>query len=153
MSTSALSKRSPLSGLVNNLFNTTSVFGPRIWDFDNEFFDFDLVPNFPPVNIIENGKDFKIEMAAPGLEKKDFKVSVDNGILNIKGEKEEEKKEEKESYRRKEYSYNSFSRSLRLPDNCITDKIDAKYENGVLSISLPKKEITPVKAPKEIKVS
>ena len=153
MSTSALSKRSPLSGLVNNLFNTTSVFGPRIWDLDNEFFDFDLVPNFPPVNIIENGKDFKIEMAAPGLEKKDFKVSVDNGILNIKGEKEEEKKEEKESYRRKEYSYNSFSRSLRLPDNCITDKIDAKYENGVLSISLPKKEITPVKAPKEIKVS
>ena len=101
----------------------------------------------------EREKEFRIELAAPGLEKKDFKVEVLNGNLTISAEKKEEKKEETKNYRRKEFSYNSFSRSFTLPDNCMHDKIDAKYENGILHLTLPKKEITVSKPKKEIKVS
>lgn len=107
----------------------------------------------PSANIIENTKDFKIELAAPGLEKKDFKIEVDNDYLTISAEKEEEKKEEKEDYRRREFSYHSFSRSFLLPDNTLSDKIDAKYEDGILKLSIPKKEVTVSKTKKEITVA
>ncbi|MDP1728331.1 MAG: Hsp20/alpha crystallin family protein [Bacteroidota bacterium] len=107
----------------------------------------------PSANIIENTKDFKIELAAPGLEKKDFKIEVDNDYLTISAEKEEEKKEEKEDFRRREFSYNSFSRSFLLPDNTLSDKIDAKYEDGILRLSIPKKEVTVTKTKKEITVA
>lgn len=126
--------------------------------FDNDFFDlngdfFKVGTKFnPSVNVLETEKDFKIEVAAPGLEKKDFKVEVDSGILTISAEKEEETKEEKKNYSRREFSYNKFSRSFQVPDNSIPEKIDAKYENGVLNIVLPKKEVTVSKAKKEIKV-
>ena len=92
-------------------------------------------------------------MAAPGLERKDFKVEVENGILFIRSEKKEEKKEETKNFTRREFSYNSFSRSFTLPENCITDNIMAHYENGILFITLPKKEMTFTKPVKEIKVS
>ncbi len=107
----------------------------------------------PSANIIENTKDFKIELAAPGLEKKDFKIEVENDYLTISAEKEEEKKEEKEDFRRREFSYNSFSRSFLLPDNILSDKIDAKYEDGILRLSIPKKEVTVAKTKKEISVA
>lgn len=130
----------------------------------NDFFDgdlFDLGGDFlkrgakfnPSVNVSETDKDFKIEVAAPGLEKKDFKVEVDSGILTISAEKEEETKEEKKNYSRREFSYNKFSRSFQVPDNSMPEKIDAKYENGILNIVLPKKEVTLSKAKKEIKVA
>jgi HSP20 family protein len=112
----------------------------------------DLAIRVPSVNITENDKDFKIELAAPGLERKDFKVEVENGMLCISSEKEEESKEEKKNYTRKEYSYKGFSRSFTLPDNCMPEKILAKYDNGVLNITLPKKEVTVSKPAKEIKV-
>lgn len=126
--------------------------------FDNDFFDlngdfFKVGTKFnPSVNVSETDKDFKIEVAAPGLEKKDFKVEVDSGILTISAEKEEEAKEEKKNYSRREFSYSKFSRSFQVPDNSIPEKIDAKYENGILNILLPKKEVTVSKAKKEIKV-
>lgn len=148
-----LARRSLLPTLASDLLDTSSFFSPSIWDMNGDFFDLNLAANVPSVNIIENGKDFKIDMAAPGLEKKDFKVEVDNGILTISAEKKEETKEEKENYTRREYSYNSFSRSLRLPDNCLPEKIDAKYENGVLRLAIPKKEVTVSKPAKQIKVS
>jgi HSP20 family protein len=120
--------------------------------------DFDMLParvgfNVPSANITESEKDYLIELAAPGLTKKDFKVEMDNGILTISAEKKEEKKEGNGGYSRREYSFNSFSRSFTLPENCKSEKIDAKYEDGVLKLVLPKKEITPVKAKKEIAVS
>lgn len=148
-----LARRSLLPTLASDLLDTSSFFSPSIWDMNGDFFDLNLATNVPSVNIIENGKDFKIDMAAPGLEKKDFKVEVDNGILTISAEKKEETKEEKENYTRREYSYNSFSRSLRLPDNCLPEKIDAKYENGVLRLAIPKKEVAVTKPAKQIKVS
>jgi len=120
--------------------------------------DFDMLParvgfNVPSANITESEKNYLIELAAPGLTKKDFKVEMDNDVLTISAEKKEEKKEGDEGYSRKEYSYNSFSRSFTLPENCKSEKIDAKYEDGVLKLVLPKKEVTPVKAKKEIAVS
>lgn len=120
--------------------------------------DFDTLParigfNVPSANITESEKEYLIELAAPGLSKKDFKVEMDNDVLTISAEKKEEKKEGNGGYSRREYSYNSFSRSFTLPENCKSDKIDAKYEDGVLKLTLPKKEITPTKAKKEIAVS
>jgi len=135
----------------NDLFDTGRFLSPRLFDFSGDAFDF--ANRVPSVNITENEKEFKIEMAAPGLERNDFKVEVEDGVLCISSEKEKESKEEKKNYTRREYSYNSFSRSFTLPDNSSPDKIDAKYENGVLNITLPKKEVTVSKPAKEIKVS
>lgn len=135
--------------LVNDFFDTDLVLRPSLFDFGGGL----LKNNLPSVNITEDEKTFKFELAAPGLEKKDFKVETDNGTLTISSEKEKESKEEKENYCRKEFSYSSFSRSFQLPDNSLPEKIDAKYENGVLKLTLPKKEVTISKPKKEIKVS
>ena len=139
--------------LVNDFFNTDRFFGPSILDFNGGLLDLDKSLVVPEANIIENGKDFRIELAAPGLEKKDFKVEVQDGVLSISAEKKEEQKEETKNYRRREFSYNTFCRSFTLPDNLVTDKIDAMYENGVLRLTLPKKEVTISKPAKQIKVA
>ena len=99
------------------------------------------------------GKEFQIEMAAPGLEKGDFKIEIDNGMLMISAEKKLESKEEKENYTRREFSFNKFMRRFRMPEDCIYDKLEAKYENGLLKLMLPKKEVHIEKKSKEIKIS
>lgn len=133
-----------------------SVFS-EFFDTDN-FFGTDLLnrdfaKSVPAVNITENGKEFKIELAAPGMSKKDFKVNVENNVLTISAEKEEEKKEENDRFTRREFSYRSFSRSFRLPEEVKADNIEGKYEDGVLRLSIPKKEEAKKKPAKEIKVS
>lgn len=138
--------------LVNDFFNNDRFFGPSILDFNSNLLNLDDSLVVPEANIIENGKDYKIELAVPGLEKKDFKVEVLDGVLSISAEKEEEKKEEDKNFRRREFSYNSFCRSFTLPDNLVTGNIDAKYENGVLRLTLPKKEATILNPAKQIKV-
>jgi HSP20 family protein len=107
----------------------------------------------PTVNVKETGKEYFLELAAPGLERKDFKVEADNNVLSISVEKKEEKKEEGKDFTRQEFSFNSFRRSFELPENSNTDKIDAKYVDGILKLVIPKKEITAEKPPKEIAVS
>ena len=143
-------RKGQLSSWTQDLFDKGNFLSPRFLSSNG---DLDFANNVPSVNITENEKEYKIEMAAPGLERKDFKVEVENGVLCISSEKEEESKEEKKNYTRREYSYNSFSRSFSLPDNLVPDKINAKYENGVLNITLPKKEVKASKPIKEIKVS
>lgn len=138
--------------LATDFFDTDVFEMPSILDFDGGSTNFRL-KKVPSVNITENTKDFKIEMAAPGLEKKDFKIETDNGMLTISSEKQEEKKEEKENYTRREFSYQGFSRSFQLPENSLPEKIEAKYENGILKLTLPKKEVITAKTKKEIKVS
>ena len=137
---------------LSNFFDTGKFFSPSIFDFDGDIMDFDKSMMMPEANIIENDKDFRIEIAAPGLEKKDFNVAVQDGMLIVSAEKEQEKKEDRKNYKRREFSYNSFSRSFMLPENSLSDKIDAKYENGVLRLTLPKKEVAVSKPKKEIKV-
>lgn len=139
--------------LVNDFFNTESFFGPSILDFEGNLLNREDLVAMPEANIIEHDKNFKIELAAPGLEKKDFKVEVQDGVLSISAEKEHEKKEENKNFKRREFTYNSFARSFTLPENCMSDKIEAKYESGILHLSLPKNEMTISKPAKEIKVS
>lgn len=124
-------------------------------DFNSEapFSELRLGINVPSANISETLKDYLIELAAPGLERKDFKVEINNHTLTVSSEKKMEKKEEKEGYSRKEFSYNSFSRSFTIPDNTKEGSIDAKYQNGILKISIPKKEVTVSKPSREIAVS
>ena len=89
--------RTTLPSAVSEFFNSENLF-PRVFDINGDLFDFKgSTRMLPHVNIIENGKDFKIDLAAPGLERKDFKVEVDNGVLTVSAEKEEEKKEEHEN--------------------------------------------------------
>jgi HSP20 family protein len=98
-----------------------------------------------PVNIKETDKSYSIEIVAPGFEKADFKVSLDQQLLTISAEKRNEAKEDSDSYRnekqiRREYSYRSFKRSFTLDEKTDGTNIDAKYVNGVLTLNLPKKE-------------
>ncbi|MGC1239988.1 MAG: Hsp20/alpha crystallin family protein [Chryseosolibacter sp.] len=130
--------------------------------FDRNFFDFEsgLSParlglTIPSVNIRETPKEYTLEVAAPGLERKDFRIEVENRSLKISAEKEEKKEEKEEAngYSRKEYSFNSFMRSFTLPENIKENEIDAKYENGILMIHVPKVKETPTKGVKKIAVS
>lgn len=94
----------------------------------------------PAVNITEQKDDYLISLAAPGLKKDDFNISVEGNMLTISCEKEEENEENDQRYNRREYNYSSFERSFTLPDEVNKDKVDAKYEHGVLKLVLPKKE-------------
>ena len=107
---------------------------------------------FVPVNIKETEKNYSIEIVAPGFEKTDFKISLDQQILTISAEKQNEVKAENEKQIRKEYSYRSFKRSFTLNEKTDGEAIDAKYVNGVLTLNLPKKEIVKESA-KEINIS
>lgn len=106
----------------------------------------------PSVNIIENGKEFKIELAAPGFDKKDFNVNIENNFLTISAEKKEEKEEKEGHFTRKEFSYDSFSRSFNLPGNVLGDNVEAKYLDGILKLIIPKKEESKKSAKKTVKV-
>lgn len=124
--------------------------------FDNDrFFDSDWMKrvSVPAVNVKESEKGFEIELAAPGLSKEDFNISVDNRVLTISSEKKEEKEEKNKEYTRKEFSYSSFSRSFALPENVIEDGIKAAYDKGLLTVSLVKKAIQQEKVRKAIAVS
>jgi HSP20 family protein len=125
-------------------FAGSSLFGKDFFDVDSDLFPSRLGINVPTANIIETPKEFKVELAAPGMQRKDFVVEVENQTLTISAEKEEETKESKGEYSRREYSFNSFSRSFALPANVKAGNIDARYENGVLTISVPKVQETPV---------
>ena len=97
----------------------------------------------PAVNIVENKEGFRIEVAAPGLDKEDFHINVDKNVLVISSEKEastESKDEKDEKYFRKEFSYSSFKRSFSLPEYAETDKIKATHANGVLNVFIPKRD-------------
>ncbi len=107
----------------------------------------------PAVNIKEDGEGFTVEMAAPGMEKSDFKINLDNNVLTISSVKQEEKKEEQEKYTRREFAYYSFQRSFTLPESANSEKIEATYENGVLSISIPKKEEAKTQPARQIEIS
>ena len=101
----------------------------------------------PAVNILENDDEYKIEVAAPGMTKEDFKVHIneDNELIismEKRAEEKEEDKKHKGTYLRREFSYTQFQQSLLLPDNVERDKISAKVEHGVMCIDIPKKKVT-----------
>ncbi len=128
----------------------------------NDFFNDDFFPRFfnwenasnnstPAVNVEETEKAFMVDVAAPGLDKKDFKVNVDGNILTISSEKENTSEDKKDGVLRKEFNYNSFYRSFTLPENTEVDNITATHKNGVLSIEIPKAKVE-IQKSLEIKV-
>jgi HSP20 family protein len=122
--------------------------------FDSDFNDFfTRRMSDPAANILENPESFQLELAAPGMNKDDFKIQLENNILTVSAEMEDEKREEGKTYSRKEFYYGSFSRSFTLPKIIDLDKIKADYENGVLKVVLPKKEEARLEVKKEIKIS
>ncbi|HJS53525.1 MAG TPA: Hsp20/alpha crystallin family protein [Chitinophagaceae bacterium] len=122
----------------------------------NEWFDeggfWGRTLNVPAVNITENKDEYLVSLAAPGLKKDDFNIDVNGNMLTISSEKEESKEEKDKKFTRKEYSYSSFSRTFTLPEEINKEKIDAKYEDGVLKITLPRKEEAKKPAAKHIAV-
>ena len=103
----------------------------------------------PVVDIVEKKNDFSVRIELPGVKKEDVRITVQNGTLTVRGEKKEEKFEEGEGYRRSERSYGTFQRSFTLPTSIPSEKIDASYEAGVLTLTIPKAEES---KPKEISV-
>lgn len=136
----------------NDLMDTSRFFSPKLFDLGTDPFSIDFSSRIPSANITETDKEYKIELAVPGMERKDFKVAVENGVLYVSSEKDEEHTDEDKNYTRREYSYSGFKRSFSLPENCFEDKIIAKYENGILNMILPKKELTHMKPASEIPV-
>ena len=144
----------------NNLF-------PRIPSFFDDFLGRDLSDwlsttspyredSFPAANIRETDKDYTVELAAPGMDKKDFNIEFENDLLTISSEKknELEKKDEKGDYFRKEFNYQSFKRSFRVPEDMVNiNKIQANYQDGILIIQLPKMEHKATKPIRQIKIS
>ena len=122
-----------------------------------EFFPgfFETAMNFgsPAVNVIESKNDFTIEVAAPGYNKEDFKIEIDNSILKISCEKESKNEEKDERYMRCEFSNSSFKRSFSLPETASSDKITASYQNGILSVNIPKKEKEVEKPLRQIEIA
>jgi len=106
----------------------------------------------PSANVLESKFDFRIEIAAPGFEKSDFKIDLDKKLLTISLEKEVDTNED-EKFNLKEFNFNSFSRSFRISDKIDTEKINAIYKNGLLQVVLPKREEAIEKPAREIKIS
>jgi HSP20 family protein len=106
----------------------------------------------PSVNIINNDESFVIEVAAPGMKKEDFNLELDNNLLSISYEKKEEK-ESSGKYTRREFSYESFKRTFTIPENVVNgEAIQAKYEDGILRLHLPKKEEAKVQPKRAIEI-
>jgi HSP20 family protein len=132
--------------------------------FVDEFFNDSVLPKFldwgpafkgsalPAVNVEETDKEYRIEVAAPGLDKKDLKIAVNDGVLTITSEKKTENEEKNDNYIRREFGYSSFSRSFTLPEGTDSDKISADHKNGILNITIPKEEVKVIPT-KEIKIS
>jgi HSP20 family protein len=107
----------------------------------------------PAVNIKESTENFEVEVAAPGMDKKDFKIQLENNTLTISSQKEHSEEKQEEGYSRKEFSYQSFHRSFILPKDVVDeDAIAARYENGLLHLTIPKKEEAKQKGPRLIEI-
>lgn len=126
----------------------------RNWmDWNNSNFS-NSGSSIPAVNVRESQDSFEVEMAAPGMAKKDFRIELDNNLLTISSEKKNENEhKEGERYTKREFSYQSFQRSFTLPKDVVdVDKIQARYEDGMLRLSIPKKEEAKPRPPKQIAI-
>lgn len=135
-------------------FDMEDFFENRLWNrrFFNDTF-WNRKATEPALNIKETNGFFDIELSAPGFTKEDFKITVEDGYLNIAAEKTVTEEEREEEYSRKEFMYKSFERGLTLPENVKEEEIKAKYTNGILSFKLKKVELPEKKKPKIIEIS
>lgn len=126
----------------NGLKNNAHPFFNDVFDslLNDSFIGDKLVARVPAVNIAENDNEFHIELAVPGLKKEDFKINLDKNILTVSAEKKSENPEETKKFSKREYSYNSFVRSFTLPDSVDHSKIEADYTDGILKLTVAKRE-------------
>lgn len=137
---------------LSRLWDEDDLFNRGMMNWESNFSDTTL----PAVNIKETENSYEVEMAAPGMKKGDFKIELDNNVLTISSEKSDEYQDgnEKEKYSRREFSYQSFQRSFSLPKEVVDeDKIEAHYKDGVLQLSIPKKEKAKQKQPRKIEIA
>ena len=136
---------------------TRRSYKPFLWSglFDDDFF-----PGFsqkstsiPAVNIKEDEKRFSLDLAVPGIDRSELKIEVNEDIITISAGHKEEKKDDSDDFRRREFSYTSFNRSFYLPENVNQEKIEAKYRDGVLTVELPKMEEEKAKITRQVKIS
>ncbi len=131
-------------------------------NFVDEFFNGDLFPGMlnwengyntsPAVNVQESEKEYSIEVAAPGLSKKDFHVNIEDNVLTVASESKQENEEKEDNYLRREFHYNAFKRCFTLPENTDADSIKASHKDGILYISVPKAEAKSIPV-KEVKIN
>lgn len=127
-------------------------FGRELRDWRNDNFS-NTNTTIPAVNIRETENNYQLQLAAPGMEKADFDIKLEDNRLIISSAKQQEQETKEANYTRKEFSYQSFQRSFSLPvDTVDADKIKAWYENGLLTIDIPKKETTGQKSSKQIEI-
>ena len=108
----------------------------------------------PSVNIKETDDTFEVEVAAPGMEKKDFNITLDGTLLTIASQRESNSETREDNYTRREFSYQSFQRTFELPKQVVDEEsINARYENGLLHITIPKREEAKRKAPRMIEIA
>ena len=140
-----------------NSFNTIPALfddfvGRELFNWGNTNFS-STQTTIPMVNIKESAESFEVEVAAPGMEKKDFKIQLDNNLLTISSQKQNEEETQHEGYNRREFSYQSFQRSFLLPKDVVDHEgILASYDNGLLRLTVPKKEEAKQKGPRLIEV-
>ncbi|HZJ21366.1 MAG TPA: Hsp20/alpha crystallin family protein [Pricia sp.] len=148
-------KRRPFGNLITQDFFDMDDF------FDNRGWVRDILPERfwngkraePALNIKETDDNFEIELAAPGFAKKDFEVTIEDGCLNITAEKSTSDEEKEDNYTRREFSYQSFERSLQLPESIKQEAIKASYKDGILSFNLAKKEEAKKLPPKKVQIA
>lgn len=108
--------------------------------FNDTFFSDRMVARVPAANISESANEFHLELAAPGLKKEDFKLNLERNVLSISVEQRSDDQQEQKNMTKREYSYSSFVRSFTLPESVDENGIQASYNDGILSIDIPKKE-------------
>jgi len=147
-----LTKRADLFPRMTSLFDDFFANDNRNWGLNN----FSATnTTLPAVNIKETAETYEVEMASPGMNKEDFKIELDGNQLTISSEKETRDEDKEENrYTRREYSYQSFQRVFQLPKDVVdADKIQARYENGVLHLVIPKREEAKQRPPRMIQIS
>lgn len=148
-----LKNRIGLPSLITDFLTPSSLFGRDFWEMDPAHLPNRLGFTLPTANIKETPKEFKVEIAAPGLNQKDFNIEIHNHTLKISAEKEQEETKHEEEYYQKEYSFHSFCRTFSLPENIKDDHVKAKYDSGVLSVTIPKEKETKIKPTRKIAVT
>jgi len=113
----------------------------------------DMTQTMSAVNVLETKDSFELELAAPGFSKDSFKIDIDKDVLTISAEMSQENRADDDTYTRREYSISSFNRSFTLPETVEGEKIGANYKDGILKVSIPKKEEAKLKAKRLVKVS
>ena len=126
----------------------------------SRFFNDDYFPvlhnstsSMPAVNIMEDDIKYSLELAVPGIDKKDLKIDINEDVLTISSESKHDTEENRDGYKRKEFSYSSFCRSFYIPENVNRDNIEANYKDGILTVGLPKQEEDKSRVSRQINIS